>query len=82
MPTPPTTSFRASPNLSGGNIVGTDVFQGDTDVGNTTAAAVFAATVDIGGGVLAGVLADNGGPVQTIALKENASNPALDAGDG
>ena len=28
---------------------------------------------------LAGVLANNGGPVQTIALKDDLSNPALDA---
>jgi autotransporter-associated beta strand protein/predicted outer membrane repeat protein len=68
-------------SLTGGNIVGTDVLQGDTDVGDTTAAEVFAETVDIGGGVLAGVLADNGGPVETIALKDDASNLALDAGD-
>ena len=65
-------------DFAGGNIVGTNVFQGNTDVGNTTAAAVFAATVDIGGGVLAGVLADNGGPVQTIALRHDLTNPALD----
>ena len=67
---------------TGGNIVGTNVFQGETDVGDTTAADVFAATVDIDPGadvVLAGVLADNGGPVQTIALKLDATNPALDA---
>ena len=31
-------------------------------------------------GVLSGTLASNGGPVQTIALNEAASNPALDAG--
>src|SRR5262245_41457573 len=31
------------------------------------------------GGVLAGVLADNGGPVQTIALNASATNPTLDA---
>src|SRR5262249_30749129 len=29
----------------------------------------------------AGALADNGGPVQTIALNTAATNPALDAGD-
>jgi Ca2+-binding RTX toxin-like protein len=54
------------------------VFQGISDVGDTSAAAVFAATVDIGGGVLAGVLADNGGPVETIALRRDLTNPALD----
>jgi predicted outer membrane repeat protein len=66
-------------NLTGGNILGTNVFQGSSDIGDTTAQQVFAATVDIGGGVLAGVLANNGGPVQTIALNASATNPALDA---
>ena len=42
---------------------------------------MFAHTVDLGGGVVAGVLADNGGPVQTIALKDSSTNPAIDAGD-
>jgi Ca2+-binding RTX toxin-like protein len=67
---------------TGGNIVGGDVFQGSTDVGDTTVADVFAATVDIdpsAGTVFAGVLADNGGSVQTIALKSSGRNPALDA---
>ena len=59
---------------AGGNILGTNVFQGSTDVGDTTAAEVFAA---VQGG--AGVLADNGGPVRTIALRADVSNPALDA---
>ncbi|MGE4165838.1 MAG: choice-of-anchor Q domain-containing protein [Xanthobacteraceae bacterium] len=66
---------------NGGNIIGTDVFSGGTDVGDTTAAAVFAQTVDIGNGVTAGVLADNGGRVQTIALKRDVTNPALDTGN-
>ncbi len=71
----------------GGNIIGrdggggADVFSGSNDVGDTTAAAVFAHTVDIGNGVLAGVLANNGGPVQTVALNASATNPALDASD-
>ena len=30
---------------------------------------------------MSGTLDDNGGPVQTIALTDNASNPAIDAGD-
>jgi hypothetical protein len=64
---------------AGGNIIGTDVFAGSTDVGDTDASAVFANTVDIGGGVLAGVVADNGGPVRTVALKAAITNPALDA---
>jgi hypothetical protein len=32
-------------------------------------------------GILSGLLADNGGPVQTIALAASATNPALDAGN-
>lgn len=41
-------------------------------------ADVFAAIDGATGG---GVLADNGGPVQTVALKASTSNPALDAGN-
>lgn len=43
---------------------------------------VFAQTVDIGDGVLAGVLADNGGPTATVALLNSTDNPALDAATG
>jgi CSLREA domain-containing protein len=73
--------------LTGGNILGNgaggaNVFSGATDVGDTTAAAVFAATTTIAGGVVAGALADNGGPAPTIALKADAANPALDAATG
>jgi hypothetical protein len=71
----------ATQTLFGGNVIGTNVFNGNIDVGDTTAAIVFAATQDIGGGVRAGVLADNGGLVPTIALKRNAANPAIDAGE-
>ena len=42
-----------------------------------TAADVFAALDATTGG---GLLADNGGPVQTVALKDDPSNPALDIG--
>ncbi|MEM7057623.1 MAG: tail fiber protein [Pseudomonadota bacterium] len=62
---------------NGSNIVGNDLFYGSTDVGDTTAAQIFATTFD-NNGVDAGVLADNGGPVQTIALNTALSNPALD----
>jgi hypothetical protein len=67
--------------LTGGNIIGTDVFSGDTDVGDTTATAVFAATAEIAPGVLAGVLADNGGPTRTIAVRPDAANPAIGGAD-
>ncbi len=66
--------------LSGGNIIGTDIFDGASDVGDTTLADVFR---DVGAnpdtGVSSGILADNGGPVQTVAL--NTSGDAVDAGD-
>ena len=77
-----------APTLIGFNIIGrdaasgADVFDGATDVGDTTAAEVFAATTD-NNGASAGVLADNGGELASIALRQNLSNPALDnsAGD-
>ena len=39
---------------------------------------IFAGIDPLTGG---GLLADNGGPVRTVALKAGASNPALDSGD-
>ena len=45
--------------------------------GTIAPGAVFAA-LDAEGG---GLLADHGGPVSTIALRADAANPALDAGD-
>ncbi len=64
------------PNNS--EILGTITRAGPNMIGGS-AADVFAETVD-NDGVDAGLLADNGGAVQTIALKNDASNPALDAG--
>ncbi|WP_370688308.1 cadherin-like domain-containing protein [Flavimaribacter sediminis] len=49
--------------------------------GASTAETVFADTYILSDGTVAGVLADNGGPVETIALKQDLSNPALDRGD-
>jgi VCBS repeat-containing protein/predicted outer membrane repeat protein len=84
--------IRSSVTLSrvGTNIIGrdngngaADVFSGDTDVGDTTIADVFAQTATANGqSFTAGVLAQNGGPVATIALKADATNPALDAAAG
>ena len=51
--------------LAGGDIVGTQVFSAGAPVGTTSVAAVFAVAGFTGGGALW----DNGGPVQTIALK-------------
>ncbi len=42
------------------------------------AAALFASTYEVAPGVLAGVLAGNGGSVPTVALLSVGSNPALD----
>ena len=43
---------------------------------------IFAQTAPVAGtSVLGGVLADNGGPTRTIALRDIASNPALSAAD-
>ncbi|MEM7056035.1 MAG: choice-of-anchor Q domain-containing protein [Pseudomonadota bacterium] len=61
------------------NIIGTTIASGGSSVGTTTAVEVFAETFD-NNGVDAGVLADNGGPVETIALLFDLSNPALDSG--
>ncbi len=53
-----------------------------TDRLGVTADHLFALTKPIGpDGVLAGVLADNGGPTRTIALLDSPDNPALDAAD-
>ncbi|MEO1152238.1 MAG: choice-of-anchor Q domain-containing protein, partial [Pseudomonadota bacterium] len=46
--------------------------------GNITSGDVNQIFASVAGG--AGVLADNGGPVQTIALASGVSNPALDIG--
>jgi len=53
-------------NDLGGNLI---------DDGTIDAASVFANVDPATGG---GLLADNGGPVQTVALKADMSNPALD----
>jgi Ca2+-binding RTX toxin-like protein len=65
-------------SFGGGNIMGTTLFDG-TDTRDVTAAEVFSHTVEIAPGVFAGVLADNGGPTQTIAIR--ADGPAAGAAD-
>lgn len=60
------------------NIIGTGTdTDGSDGVINADPTQVFAQTY-VNGAATAGVLADNGGPVQTVALKLDASNPALD----
>lgn len=66
--------------LTGGNIHSNTLWQGSQDASesNLTAADVFAGVAPNGGGLLA----DNGGPVQTIALRLDATNRALDNANG
>ncbi|MEM6624825.1 MAG: hypothetical protein AAF674_21615, partial [Pseudomonadota bacterium] len=68
---------------TGVNIVGSSLLSGDTEIGTVTAEEIFDDVAEVGNGtgVYSGVLADNGGSTQTVALLEDASNPALDAGD-
>ena len=66
----------------GGNILGTAVYSGSTHTGDTTLADVFASvSADPHTGVLSGTLADNGGAVETVALKASITNSALDSAD-
>ena len=69
--------------LLGGNIVGDTLTQDSLTV--TTGiqlSDIFANIVVVpSAGIDAGELADNGGPVQTIALNIDPANPALDSGD-
>ena len=70
-------------SVSGGNIIGTNIYSDNANLGAISTAEIFATTQTLtvaGNSVQAGVLADNGGPVQTIALLNTSDNPALDAG--
>ena len=68
------TAFNSLANvtLNGRNIVGTNIFDGAVDVGDTSPNQIFAsvATSPLTG-LLQGVLANNRGPVRTIAILEN-----------
>lgn len=68
----------ATTTFKGLNIVGTGADTGTSDH-VINAASVSAVFVTDGSGNA--VLADNGGPVETIALVDAVSNPALDASD-
>ena len=67
---------------NGHNLFGTAVrgtIAGDLE--NIAAQSVFAATAPIAGtSVSGGVLADNGGPTETVALLDASTNPALGRG--
>jgi len=78
--------------FTGGNIIGSNPENFATTTGMPTVQLnganqadlekVFAAVAnDPHTGVLSGVLADNGGPVQTVALNTSAANPAHGSGD-
>ena len=69
-------NIQRSLTTNGGNIIGTNVFQGSSVVGTTNAAAVFAAIDPVTGG---GLLSNIGG-VPLVPLLRSAANPALDAG--
>jgi Ca2+-binding RTX toxin-like protein len=66
-------------NVTTGAGVGGGLFYGADDLGDVTANEVFAATKEIAPGVFAGVLADNGGPTPTIAIRPDG--PAAGAAD-
>lgn len=70
----------SSSSFEGGNIVGTRFTLDGVRLSNSVAIAdIFEQTQTING-VESGVAANNGGRVQTVALKNDAANPALDAG--
>ena len=62
-------SLGPGPTYSGGNVIG---------VGALTLTDIFAAVDPVTGG---GLLQDNGGLVETVALAAAVTNPAIDAGD-
>jgi VCBS repeat-containing protein len=85
LPGPGTLTFTGN-NILGSaptnftNVTGTYSLLDSTSA--TDLGSVFASVGnDPSTGILSGQLADNGGPVETIALAATATNPALDAGD-
>ena len=70
--------------LTGGNIVGKTLYDGSSAQPGVIELTDIFADVDVAPvtGVLSGVLADNGGPVETIALNPDLANPAIDSGTG
>ncbi|UOM36245.1 hypothetical protein [Acuticoccus sp. I52.16.1] len=59
-------------HVLGGNIVGTNVYDGEAVTGAANPADIFRQGV---------ALTDNGGPTRTINLDPTYANPAVDAGD-
>lgn len=70
------TTFDGSVTYSGLNIVniGSDTDASDGLINATSVGAVFVTSAGVA------VLADNGGPVKTVALNPTTSNPAIDGG--
>ncbi|MCB2079363.1 MAG: tandem-95 repeat protein [Novosphingobium sp.] len=68
--------------VDGDETEGTIIEDGPNIIGGTTGAPTAAEVfTDIDLTTGGGLLADNGGPVQTVALKADIDNAALDAGD-
>ena len=66
---------------TGGNIIGTNIYTGGLDVGEASVASVFlSAGANPDTGIYSGLLADNGGPVQTVMIAPTGD--AVDAGAG
>jgi Ca2+-binding RTX toxin-like protein len=73
---------RGSVTSNGHNLFGSYVDGVVGDLDKVDPNTVFAATATIAGtSVLGGVLADNGGPTQTVALLDVAGNPAIGRGE-
>ncbi len=69
---------RGSVTSNGHNLFGSYVDGVAGDLDNVDPKTVFAATATIAGtSVVSGVLANNGGPTQTVALLDLAGNPAI-----
>ncbi|MEO0360696.1 MAG: right-handed parallel beta-helix repeat-containing protein, partial [Pseudomonadota bacterium] len=76
-PNSPNEEIAGVPTFAGSNIVGQDAAAFDASVSgnvvNGDPTAVFSATQTVAPGVLGGVLADNGGAVETVALEDLGS---------
>ncbi|MFK7944755.1 MAG: tail fiber protein [Paracoccaceae bacterium] len=62
------------------NIVGGQIYTGSTVQGTAASEDVFAQTLTLTGGVVAGDLDENGPGPRSVALKASLANPAIDAG--
>ena len=82
-------SGAASVTYSGGNIIGDELtINGASEDTGITLGEIFGSVITVDAGTSAtgiafdaGELGDNGGPVETVALKADIANPAIDSGD-